>query len=79
MEKLLKENIALIAIVIILFFAGLYGVWYTGNSFVTDIGDVSSKKQELETKQQNLQATQRKREEAKKKMLTEATSSSSSR
>lgn len=54
MEKLLKENLSYILIAVILFVAGIYGIWANGGVVINNINDMSSKKAELETKKTTL-------------------------
>ena len=54
MEKLLKENLSYILIAVILFVAGVYGIWANGGIVINNINDMSSKKAELETKKTTL-------------------------
>ncbi len=67
MEKLLKENLQYILLVVIVLIGGIYGVFVNGSALATNLSDVSAKQQELETKQQNLDTLKAKAQSSSKK------------
>lgn len=70
-EKLIKENIVWVLLVVIVALAGFYGLFAKyGPAVLANIDDLSAKKEELQTKEQQLNTLQRaavQKEQNKKK------------
>jgi len=67
MEKLLKENLAYILLTLLIIGGGIWGVCTNGSALFSNLSDVNAKKQELKTKQQNLDTLKAKAQGADKK------------
>ena len=66
MEKFLKENIIYILVVALVFFGGIYGVYYFGTQTVSNIRDSKDKQELLKSKQEQLDNLKRQKMEAEK-------------
>lgn len=55
MEKFIKDNLAYLLLVVIVFLGGIYLVYNVGSQAWNNMGEVKAKKEELTTKQQKLE------------------------
>ena len=70
MNKLIKENILYIVIVIIVLFGGIYTIYHNGAMTVDTFSQMSAKQAEMQTKVQKLEQIKAKRVSGQKKKST---------